>query len=343
VTVNGGNTGNPITQGAYTSNPNGDAVEVIVSAPHPSIFGGFVSAATRTVTTRAVGYLETTNPTNCITDLGTPGNSSKALTIGLDAVYAPTCGIETNGDLDCSGLFGCLFPGLITTSEVGLVGSNNCDLCTFQNAAGQNVNPVSTLPAPDPCPQIPGCAYLQTNPPSTTGPQCTVTGNYLSGFTVSGTPCVLPTSAESCYPGEEITFQQGVYVVKGGFSATGCVLYNSTSGGGGVTFYVDTGGLDISGSVVDLTAPTTGNYAGMLFYQTPSDTTNEAFYATLNSIPFTGAVSGGLYFPDAKLTIVGNIGSYLFMVADGIDISAAIISFPTSNFPQGIHNTILVE
>jgi Flp pilus assembly protein TadG len=346
VTVNGGNTGNPISQGAYVSNPGGDAVEVIVSAPHRSIFGGFVGSATRTVTTRAVGYLETTNPTNCITNLGAPGDSSSALSIGGDAIFAPTCGIESNGDLDCIPSFVdlfCLLPGLITTSSVGLVGNNNCGYCTFHNAAGQNVNPVSTLPAPDPCPQIPGCAYIQSHPPSTTGPTCTVSGSKTAGYTVSGSPCVLPNTAKTCNNGKEITFGQGLYVVEGGFSATGCVLYNSTSGGGGVTFYIDTGGLSITGSVVDLTAPTTGDYTGMLFYQNPNDTTGEQLYATVGVISFTGAVSGGLYFPDAPLTIVGNIGDYLFMVADGIDLSAAIIGFPTSNFPQGIHNTILVE
>jgi hypothetical protein len=324
VTVN-----NPPASGAYSSDNN--AVEVIVADSRPDNFSGFISAATHTVSARAVGLLETTNPANCITDLGNTN-------VGLAAIVAQNCGIVTDGST--SG-----FLASITASSIGDVGANNCFLCGYPEAS-----PTSSQPAADPCPQIPGCAYLKNNPPSTTGPTCAVSQyNYNTGYAVTGVAsgCVLSNSnkifqycGEAPFGSSTVTFGAGLYVINGGFTANGCILNSS---GSGVTFYIASGGLSINGSVINLEAPTTGNYTGILFYQTPADTKSEELVATVSGLG-SGNITGGLYFPSSSLTIVGNIGQYLFMVADGLDLSAAIIDFPSgSQFPGGVHNTVLVE
>jgi Putative Flp pilus-assembly TadE/G-like len=322
VTVN-----HPPLAGAYVGDAS--AVEVIVSASHPDIFGGFINHATTTVASRAVALLEQTNPANCITDLG---NTS----FGFADIIAQNCGIVTDGNT--SGLL-----AFITASSIGTVGSNNCLLCFYPEA-----QPTTSLPASDPCQQIPGCAYLANTPPSTTTPTCTVSAySAVTGYTVSpgaSPSCVLSSSStifQFCgFRGGSsvVTFGAGIYVINGGFTANGCILNGSS-----VTFYIASGALTITTSAINLSAPTTGNTTGILFYQVPSDTDPVALYATVSGL-FTGAISGGLYFPDASLTIVGNIGNYLYMVADGLDLSLAIIDFPNgSNFPGGVHNTLLVE
>jgi Flp pilus assembly protein TadG len=323
VTVN-----NPPASGAYSHDSS--AVEVIVSDSRADNFGGFISAATHTVSARAVGLLETTNPANCVTDLGNTN-------VGAAAIIAQNCGMVTDGTT--SG-----FLASITAASLGVVGSNNCFLCFYPEAS-----PTNSQPAADPCPQIPGCSYLKNNPPSTTGPSCSVSAySNATGYTVTGVAsgCVLSNSNkifQYCgYRGgsSTVTFGAGLYVINGGFTANGCILNSS---GSGVTFYIASGGLFITTSVINLSAPTTGNYTGILFYQAPSDTTGEQLYATVSGLG-SGAITGGLYFPTSSLTIAGNIGQYLFMVADGLDLSAAIIDFPSgSQFPGGVHNTVLVE
>jgi len=78
----------------------------------------------------------------------------------------------------------------------------------------------------------------------------------------------------------------------------------------GVTFYLTSpsgspASVNIDGgATVELSAPTSGNYEGLLFYQDPSDTASASLRGTDNT-----SYQGALYFPTAQLTFGGDNSS----------------------------------
>ncbi len=107
-----------------------------------------------------------------------------------------------------------------------------------------------------------------------------------------------------------VTLSPGVYVMAGGdFNASG----NSVINGTGVTLYLTGGGstqlseydTSISGNVVlNITAPTSGTFAGFAIYQDGSDSTGTltSQLSGNGNINFTGV----LYFGNQNVTISGN-------------------------------------
>jgi hypothetical protein len=104
-----------------------------------------------------------------------------------------------------------------------------------------------------------------------------------------------------------IIFNPGVYIINGGdFTIKG----NAAISGTGVTFYFTNGAtIDASGGGnkldFNLTPPDSGQYAGILFYQDPNDTSGPQLGGDDNS-----QFNGVLYFPSAQLTFFGNSVSY---------------------------------
>jgi Flp pilus assembly protein TadG len=124
-------------------------------------------------------------------------------------------------------------------------------------------------------------------------------GVYCGGFNFNGSPTV--------------SFAPGVYVIKGG----GWNVNGGTWSGAGVTFYfADSSNIQFnSGMSMTLSAPTSGTYAGILFY--------EADGLALSSFVFDDSVSeslsGLIYLPRRQLTFnsTSNLSSQqLTLVAD---------------------------
>jgi hypothetical protein len=145
-----------------------------------------------------------------------------------------------------------------------------------------------------------------------------------------------------------VTFNPGTYIVdtSAGFTLKG----NATISGSGVTFYF-TDGATINaaggGNNLDfqLSPPTSGQYAGILFYQDPSDSAGPQLGGDNNS-----TFSGALYFPKAQLTFFGNNVTYStgVVVADAISLSGnpTVNLLGQAGMPPGvslIKNAILVE
>jgi hypothetical protein len=104
--------------------------------------------------------------------------------------------------------------------------------------------------------------------------------------------------------GNTVTINPGVYVV------TGSLTFESGTipGGDGVTFYLTGNGqLTIdNGASFNLSAPTSGTYDGILFYQDRSDSKSASIQGGASE-----SLKGILYFPDAALSI-GNGSSSTF-------------------------------
>ena len=96
---------------------------------------------------------------------------------------------------------------------------------------------------------------------------------------------------------------------------------------------------------VDLVAPTSGSYAGILFYQDPGNTSAATINGTQNS-----KFEGALYFPSAQLTIngTGDKAAYTIAVAKSYQLNGTfVLNFPSdySSLANGspIKSAILVE
>ena len=196
----------------------------------------------------------------------------------------------------------------------------------------QIADPLAGLPRPVPCTSTttytpPGCNVLQStdsagtqaspkqthisvnsNSPSTLHP-----GVYWGGLKIDGNG------------GGTVTFLPGTYIFAGGGSNSGGFTYTGTAdlSGSGVTFYntddpqatsssnQPCGAYSLSGGgTLSFTAPTSGTWQNMLFWQ--SDSCNQTF--TYSGGPNTTA--GVIYLPTAQLSVSGggNLGAMQIIV-----------------------------
>jgi hypothetical protein len=141
-------------------------------------------------------------------------------------------------------------------------------------------------------------------PPSNPG-GCTdlnVNGKKTIGPTSGGSICY---SSLSIQAGATATLNPGVYYINGNLSVAGGA---SLSGTDGVTFYITNGGtVSITGgAAMNLTAPTSGAYKGILFYQDAADTSKFKFAGGTS-----GTINGIFYIPGAQLDLNGGSGQVL--------------------------------
>jgi hypothetical protein len=130
-----------------------------------------------------------------------------------------------------------------------------------------------------------------------------------------------------------VTFSPGVYEFDAGMSING----GSSISGTGVTFYngPSAGAISINGTTVNLTAPTTGNTAGVMIYQSPSN-------ASAFLINGGGAgLAGLLYFPAAAVTTNGALGSWLLVVASTLLVNGSGVNVPSAAFPGSTGHSVL--
>jgi hypothetical protein len=339
VTVNRG----PST-GPHLGNQN--YVEVFVAAVHPTYFMRIFGVNNETVTARAVATLIGENGTapGCIFTLGLPGTGVGVTTNGTPTVQAPTCGIEDNGNFTTAGK-----KINITAGSIGVVGTDKNSGGGTVTCSGSTANcPVTGIPPTG-------------DPLSFVAPPCNpCTGG--SALTISSNQTVSPgTYSSISITGGIVDFLPGTYIITGNFTVNGnAQICNSTntncsgmpgSANAGVTFYITNGGsLTINGtSTSQLSAPNSGTYAGMLFYQDPNDT-------SLAKLDGTGTsyFQGGLYFPHAELDFGGTsftnaTAAYTIIVADDLKFNGTATVQINSNYsalPGGvsiIENAALVE
>jgi hypothetical protein len=298
-------------------------VEVLVTKIQPTFFVKIAGVNSATVTARAVAYLSG-NFQNCMYALGT-GNGGIT---NSGTVSATNCGIISNHNLHNNN------GGSITAREIGVVGTaNGNNHPTAKTGIIPAADPLSYLQPPAAGGCLAGGAGIVTGMvPVTLNP-----GNYCGGISIKGA--------------QNVTLNPGIYTITGGsltFAGTGSVS------GTGVTFYIGASGGTVSvngpppitlAQTINLSAPTTGADAGILFYQDPGNTTTATITGTSNS-----QLEGALYFPSAQLTIdgTGNKAAYTIVVAKSLQLgNASALIFP-SNFaslPNGspIKNAVLVE
>ena len=94
-----------------------------------------------------------------------------------------------------------------------------------------------------------------------------------------------------------LTLNPGLYIVRNGISLGAQTSISGT----GVTIYIETGGVTMAGgATVGLTAPSSGNWQGILFFQARGNATASTLVGGT-----TQQMNGALYFPSAQLTYSG--------------------------------------
>jgi hypothetical protein len=153
-----------------------------------------------------------------------------------------------------------------------------------------------------------------------------------------GGQCVFDAKLEVGGPPGVKTFEPGTYVLRGGMEIQSSNVVTGTD----VTFY-NTGeggfGFRTAGtSQVSFTAPTTGDYKGVLMYTNPSA---PYFLNELGRGDTTFTWRGAIYTPSQGLSIEGNpqgVNPWALMVADTIDFAGdAGVTFnapPTDEAPE---------
>jgi hypothetical protein len=152
--------------------------------------------------------------------------------------------------------------------------------------------------------------------------------------------------------GNTVVFSPGTYVFNGGGLT---IPGNANVSGTGVTFYfTNTATISVTGTpTIQLTAPSSGDYAGILMYQDPNDTNVGPNPNGPTISGNSGSVYDGvLYFPSDQLTFGGNSqgNSQGYDVAVVVAKSFALSGNPTVNLqgagglaPGLIKNAVLVE
>jgi hypothetical protein len=254
--------------------------------------------------------------------------------IGLDPTMEG--GVEFSGTADA--LVGC---GVAANSndDKALMVNGNAELTADPAAAVGDIyvggsaqlvtqNPPQPLSPPTPDPYGPEGANLQipANPVACTATNLMVNGTatldpgrYCGGITANG--------------GADITFNPGTYIMDGGeFKTNGGASLTGTD----VTFALTGSGTDYAqvdvsgGTVADLSAPTGGEFSGILFFQDPNAPSFQG--GNLKTNRFLGGatadLTGVLYFPSQEVLFTGGVDSMtncLHLIARKVTITGSAV------------------
>lgn len=299
---------NPPVSGPYAG--NSDAVQVTISQTQPTYFMPVMGIKSVPITVTAVAMIKASG--NCIYALDS--SASGALTVSGTATVSSTCGAYV--DSTSSSALTINGGGTLDSSVIGVVGGTVVN----GNSSTPPVQGIATFPDPlssVPEPSAGSCSGYQGTS-VTNGQTMTFNpGTYCGGITITG---------------GTVTFNPGLYIIDGG----GLTFTGGTISGDGVTFYLTGssshgsspsayGGVNITGGATcNLSAPTSGTYEGILFFQDRSvistGSNGSSIVGSSNS-----TFDGALYFSTTALSYAGNSSSngYTMLVADTIKITGS--------------------
>lgn len=285
---------NPPLSGSQAGNPG--AVEVILTRPQNSLISGLFLGQVQIVT-RAVA--STTFIGNVCSLALTPTGTGINIQ-GSPTVSMPNCVIASNSTSTDSVTFQggngvtASLDSIFTAGGYTQGGSTNV---SFGSAPQTQQSPVD-----DP--------YADLTFPTITG-SCVAMNLASPVPNLGGAPyCGVSISTQT------VAFPPGSYVITGDFKITG-----GTVTGDGVTFLLSpgTGGKDaisVTGGNINLKAPTSGTYKGVLFFQDPNSTSPQGDSTIVGN--GTTIMEGAIYTPSTNVSYSGNTGNCSLVVADTI-------------------------
>ncbi len=252
---------------------------------------------------KAVEVIVNQNLDRMFTAIFTPGQvPEQARAVALITNASKACVLALNPSASQAALFsgntnvkltGCsVMSDSIAPDAIKLQGSASLQADCLISVGGVSLNnPVPTvcpapitqaLPAADPFADLPTPAA--SNPCQNTNKSTLKPGTYCSGLSLSGS----------------VTLQPGVYVVQGNLK----INANAAITGSGVTIFMSgSSTVSINGNAsVQLSAPTSGTYSGVLFYgDRAGSSASSTFNGTADSL-----LTGAIYFPKQLISYLGN-------------------------------------
>ncbi len=331
--LNGGNGGKQVvTMTGNTTTPPGVAgntaaywVQANISDYRAALFGLFAGVNSFVVNAVSTAGITITSPGACVYVLAS-GNVANAFVASGSATVTAACGIFVNSG--SSSAFVTSGSSTVHSTTIQVVGGTSVSGATVTPTPTTGVasfsDPLATLPMP----AFTGCNF--TNYSLGNGGVATISpGVYCGGISLSGSA--------------QLTLNPGTYVLNGAgltmsgsssIKGTHVTLFNTGQSGQTASPISNTGS-----SVMNLTAPNSGTYQGMLFVQDRNLT-----YSGTNS--FTGStnsvLTGTLYFPSTKIAYAGasTTGSYTAIVAKTISFTG---NSSLKNDPTGTYTGLAVR
>jgi Flp pilus assembly protein TadG len=316
----------PVVPDPFAGNTN--YVQVIVTQTLPTHFR-FISSPTVNVTGYSVAN-SVGNASGCLYALN-PQTAPGTFVVDGGVTLGTSCGIYVEST-SSSGLTNG------GTISVGGVGSTIGVVAGSYSGGGITPTPVVNIPVfNDPLGTLPAPSVNLGNCNSKVQNNVYSQGCYPGGITVP--------------PNGNYIFNPGTYILDGGGLT---IPASSTVTGSNVMFYVtygnghSYGGVNLSGSAnSSLSAPTSGTYRGILFFQDRSVpagiVANTSTFNGTNGASFTGA----LYFSttDVKFTGTPLFQSQVAIVAYQIEFTgnASIVATFLPNNGSPIPGAVLVE
>jgi hypothetical protein len=340
VTVNG----TLIPAGPHSGDIN--YVEVVIAVVQPTYFMNIFGVDRQTIAARAVATNlaggTNGNTSGCLYTLGPPNAAIEGVNInGSATLNAPSCGIVDNGNYNTkgnkldinAGTFGV--SGSANVSGPGgtvTCGGGTSSCPTYGTPAAADPMGSMTPPCTFPCTLAGSTVSINGNG------NFTITGSggavaYSNGvYTVS--PGVYSSfSISGTGSGNSVFFSGGTYIFDGNTGTNADVMtipgnatISSGTGANGVTFYfTNDATIQTNGTpTINLSAPSSGTYQGILMWQDKNDPN----VGPAPNGPTLGGNSGTqyngvLYFPSDQLTFYGNNVSYSVgvVVSDSLALS----------------------
>ncbi len=289
----------PCSLGASDPNYN-DAkyVEAVVSKAQPTFFARLVGFNSVNIAARSEAAL---GPPQFCLDVLNP-TASQAMLMNGNASLVAKCGVMVDSSSNTALLANghvSLTASAINVHGQDLLNGNPSVSPTPQLNAPRLPDPLANTPVP----QSSGCGATTTSPFTGSPTQVTVNGGKQAAVFNPGTYC----GGITLNGNASATFNPGTYIIQGAMIVGG----GGSIAGTGVTFYFSSNSLTMNGnSHADLVAPTTGTYAGILLFQSPTDSTTLILNGDTTSV-----WQGAIYVPDAQLTLNGgaNLAAYTIL------------------------------
>jgi hypothetical protein len=329
VTIN-----TPVTDDSNAAFNNASHVEAIVelsdSTPFMNAFMHLFNSSSTftgmTVGARAVAENGASSAEQCVltlnpTGAGNPNAAGADIYFsGAASITSPDCGFEDDSNASNALYMNGAFS--MDLQSVGVVGGDSITGAVSWTGATPTLDqasysdPLNYLDEDEPSvPSTSSCPTLNYSGAGT----YTITAGCYNGITISGSSIVTFSGGNytintlTIEGASNVTFDAGLYTITNsagtantGLNITGSSIVNGT----GVTFYLTDGaGVDLTTGAynVTLSAPTSGTWNGILFFENPADTAqfNVSGAAVLNwqgivylpsaNVDWTGATSGTLY------------------------------------------------
>ncbi len=284
-------------------------VEATVTETVPSLFLYLAGFHSGSVASEAIAGITVVPSTSCIYILSP--NAAQALTVtGGASLYSSGCGVYVNSS-STSAIYET-GSAIISASGGGTINVHGTtNICSFSCTASPTpvtgaptvTDPFATLPAP-----TIGTSCNSTNYSTPGSGSATISpGVYCGGITVGG------TFSLTMNPGTYIMFGGGFNIGNSGIvTGAGVTIYLTGGTMGGTTY--TSSGVQLSGSSYTyLTAPTSGTYQGVLFYQDRNVTYTtgnaQGGSAHITNSAGTSWTTGAWYFPTTSLSLSGAVAA----------------------------------